>query len=359
MIVRTRLPGHDYPITIENRPDFRDLRGREMIVISNPVIARLHKTRLDRFLGRVPWVMIPDGEHAKSLTVADRVFTSLIRLRAERDTTIVAIGGGVVGDLAGFVAATYLRGVPFVQVPTSLLAMVDSSVGGKVGVNHPLGKNQIGAFYHPESVRIDLSFLKTLPDREMICGLAEILKYGFILDRKFLFWIAAHQKKLLARDQTTLSYVIRRSCERKSYVVRRDERESGLRMILNFGHTWAHALETIGEYRVIKHGEAVMLGMLTAAHLSAVTESLSSKEFECAVEILKPHVERITNHAAVKSMIRNLRWPSVQTAIRSDKKNKRKKTRWVLLEKLGSARVVENIPEQAVRESLAFLRSIA
>jgi 3-dehydroquinate synthase len=216
----------------------------------------------------VELVVLPDGESFKHWQTLNLIFDAMLAKGCDRKTVLFALGGGVVGDMTGFAAASYMRGVPFVQVPTTLLSQVDSSVGGKTGINHPLGKNMIGAFYQPQMVVCDIDTLKTLPARELSAGLAEVIKYGPIADFAFLDWIEAHLDALLARDPQALAYAVQRSCEIKAWVVGQDEREAGLRAILNFGHTFGHAIEAGMGYGEWLHGEAVGCGMVMAAHLS-------------------------------------------------------------------------------------------
>ena len=224
-------------------------------------IAPYHKAVLD--------VELPDGEQYKDWPALNQIFTKLLEEAADRKTVLYALGGGVIGDMTGFAAACYMRGVPFVQVPTTLLAQVDSSVGGKTAINHPAGKNMIGAFYQPQRVICDLATLDTLPQRELLAGLAEVIKYGPIADAEFLSWLEAHMDQLLARDRAALKHAIQRSCEIKAWVVGQDEKESGLRAILNYGHTFGHAIEAGLGYGESLHGEAVGAGMVMAADLSA------------------------------------------------------------------------------------------
>jgi 3-dehydroquinate synthase len=213
-------------------------------------------------------VVLPDGEEFKTWQTLNQIFDALLQQGCDRKTVLFALGGGVIGDMTGFAAACYMRGVPFVQVPTTLLAQVDSSVGGKTGINHPLGKNMVGAFYQPLLVVCDLNVLKTLPPRELSAGLAEVIKYGPIADMHFFDWLENHMEQLLAFDEAALSHAIQRSCEIKAHVVGQDERESGLRAILNFGHTFGHAIEAGLGYGQWLHGEAVGCGMVMAARLS-------------------------------------------------------------------------------------------
>ncbi len=247
-------------------------RAGQAVIVSNPTVAALYGERLQQAIAphyrQVTFVSLPDGEQHKDWTSLKRIFDHLLSHGCDRRTVLFALGGGVVGDMAGFAAATYMRGVPFVQVPTTLLAQVDSSVGGKTAINHPQGKNMIGAFYQPARVICDLSTLDTLPDRELRAGLAEVIKYGPIADDDFLVWLEINLDALLARDRTALAHAVRRCCEIKAWVVGQDEREGGLRAILNFGHTFGHAIESGLGYGQWLHGEAVACGMVLASALS-------------------------------------------------------------------------------------------
>lgn len=242
------------------------------LIVSNSTVAPLYAQALQAAIqphfAQVHLVVLPDGEEHKDWQTLNLIFDALLHNACDRKTVLFALGGGVVGDMTGFAAASYMRGVPFVQVPTTLLAQVDSSVGGKTGINHPLGKNMVGAFYQPQRVLCDLDTIKTLPAREVSAGLAEVIKYGPIADMAFLDWIEAHIDALVARDVHALAHAVRRSCEIKAHVVAQDEREGGLRAILNFGHTFGHAIEAGLGYGQWLHGEAVGCGMVMAAHLS-------------------------------------------------------------------------------------------
>jgi 3-dehydroquinate synthase len=269
--------GHtSYPIAIGpgllgNRELLDSLiRGRDLCLVTNTTVAGLYLERLQDALSgrRVALCVLPDGEQYKTLETAALVFDALVDAKMNRDATVLALGGGVVGDVAGFAAACYQRGVGYVQIPTTLLAQVDSSVGGKTGVNHPGGKNLIGAFHQPLAVIADTDTLATLPDRELRAGLAEVIKYGCVWDRQLFDWLDQNIAKLTGRDPAALTYAIERSCDIKANVVGRDERENNLRAILNFGHTFGHAIESATNYDTYLHGEAVGLGMLMAAHLS-------------------------------------------------------------------------------------------
>ncbi|MCR3755298.1 MAG: 3-dehydroquinate synthase [Sodalis sp. Psp] len=270
------LGERSYPITIaaglfnDQTPFWPLTCGDSAMLVTNDLIAPLYldavRDKLMKSGVKIDQVILPDGEQYKSLTVLDQVFSALLAQSHSRDTTIIALGGGVIGDLAGFAAASYQRGVRFIQVPTTLLSQVDSSVGGKTAVNHPLGKNMIGAFYQPASVVIDLDCLNTLPRREFSSGLAEIIKYAIILDAAFFKWLETHLEALLALEPRALAYCIRRCCELKANVVAIDERDQGQRALLNLGHTYGHAIETYMGYGNWLHGEAVAAGMMMAVH---------------------------------------------------------------------------------------------
>ncbi len=276
--VRVATPQQAYDIVIGERllvpASFDGLpRATQALVVSNPTVHALHGAALQAALvphhRRVHTVLLPDGEQHKDLATLNQVFDALLGHGCDRKTVLYALGGGVVGDMTGFAAACYMRGVPFVQVPTTLLAQVDSSVGGKTAVNHALGKNMIGAFYQPQRVVVSLDTLDTLPARELRAGLAEVIKYGPIADMAFFGWIESTLDALLSRDRAALAHAVQRSCEIKAEVVGADERESGLRAILNFGHTFGHAIEAGQGYGAWLHGEAVGCGMVIAADLSA------------------------------------------------------------------------------------------
>jgi 3-dehydroquinate synthase len=248
-------------------------RSSKALIVTNTTVGPLYTARLRAAIAAqhktVLDIELPDGEQYKDWPALNQIFTKLLEEAADRKTVLYALGGGVVGDMTGFAAACYMRGVPFVQVPTTLLAQVDSSVGGKTAINHPAGKNMIGAFYQPQRVICDLDTLTTLPQKELLAGLAEVIKYGPIADPEFLSWLEAHIDQLLARDRAALMHAVKRSCEIKAWVVGQDEKESGLRAILNFGHTFGHAIEAGMGYGEWLHGEAVGCGMVMAADLSA------------------------------------------------------------------------------------------
>ncbi|MFQ5993528.1 MAG: 3-dehydroquinate synthase [Acidiferrobacterales bacterium] len=274
--LNVELPERSYPIHIGagllGSVDLvvPHLDGERVAIVTNETVAPLYMERLSKLLGdyRPVPVVLPDGEQHKTLDVLNRVFTILLKEHCDRRTTLIALGGGVIGDMTGFAAASYKRGVPFIQLPTTLLAQVDASVGGKTGVNHRLGKNMIGAFYQPRCVIIDTDTVKTLPDREFAAAIAEVIKYGLIRDKAFFDWLEENVDKLLARDPAALTFAIHRSCENKAALVSADEYEAGVRALLNLGHTFGHAIETGLGYEKWLHGEAVAVGIVMAANLS-------------------------------------------------------------------------------------------
>ena len=288
---------------------------------------------------------IPAGESSKSLAEAEKIFTRAIELGLDRNSPIFALGGGVVGDLAGFIAATYMRGVPFIQLPTSLLAQVDSSVGGKVAVNHQLGKNLIGAFYQPKAVFMDLSMLATLPEREIYTGLGEIIKYGIIYDRDFFAFLEDNAAAVLALEPQATLHMIARSCEIKAAVVAEDEKESGLRMILNFGHTMAHAIEKNTGYTRYNHGEAVAIGMVAAARISAALGLIGEAGLQRVIAL----IERLQ----LPTRAEGCSLDALYAAIFHDKKTIDGRVNWVLMESIGQVRIKNDVPEAVVRSCMA------
>jgi 3-dehydroquinate synthase len=320
-------------------------RAAAALIVSNGTVAPLYAQRLAKVLQprfkAVHVVTLPDGEEHKHWQTLNLIFDALLQNGCDRKTVLFALGGGVVGDMAGFAAATYMRGVPFVQVPTTLLAQVDSSVGGKTAINHPLGKNMIGAFYQPQLVVCDLDTLATLPEREFSAGLAEVIKYGPIADVAFLDWIEANLGRLLAREPEAVAHAVRRSCEIKAWVVGQDEREAGLRAILNFGHTFGHAIEAGMGYGAWLHGEAVGCGMVMAMELSHRLGWVDAAFV-----------------ARVKSLIAAARLPVTGPALgpdrylelmRVDKKAEGGEIRFVVIESPGRA-AVRAAPDELVRE---------
>lgn len=294
--VTVTLEERSYPITIaaglySDPASFAPLKaGERAMLVTNETLAPLYLESVYSLLNSagifVDVVVLPDGEKYKTLDVLERVFTALLEKTHGRDTTLIALGGGVIGDLTGFAAACYQRGVRFIQVPTTLLSQVDSSVGGKTAVNHPLGKNMIGAFYQPASVVVDIDCLKTLPPREFASGMAEVIKYGVILDRTFFEWLEQNLDAIMALESQATSYCIRRCCELKAEVVAADERENGVRALLNLGHTYGHAIETAMGYGNWLHGEAVAAGMVMAARTAEQVGEFSPQETQRLIALL-------------------------------------------------------------------------
>ncbi len=346
------LGARSYPILIgsgllsQARLFAEHVSARDLLIVTNDRVAPLYLERLQTSLQgkRVATLVLPDGESFKTLATAGQVIDALAAERMNRDAGIVALGGGVVGDIAGFAAACYQRGIDYIQVPTTLLAQVDSAVGGKTGVNHPSGKNLIGAFHQPRCVITDPETLKTLPDREYRSGLAEVVKYGLIRDPEFFAWLEAHPNELLARDPGILTQAIRRCCELKAAIVGIDEREHGLRAILNLGHTFGHAIETATGYGTWLHGEAVSAGMVLAADLSRRLGWLSNNDYERAVALLKRLELPVEAPAIGASRALDL--------MGMDKKVLAGKLRLVLLKSLGDATITSDFSMPALTATL-------
>lgn len=321
-------------------------KARCAVIVSNETVAPLYletvAARLRDHYAQVLSVVLPDGEQYKGWDAIERIASTLLQAAADRKTVLFALGGGVIGDMTGFAAAIYMRGVPFVQIPTTLLAQVDSSVGGKTAINHALGKNMLGAFYQPQRVIADLDTLRTLPDRELSAGLAEVIKYGPIADANFLAWLEANMDALRARDPSALAYAVQRSCEIKAWVVGQDERESGLRAILNFGHTFGHAIETGLGYGEWLHGEAVGCGMVMASDLS-VRLGLMPPEFLARMTALIGRAGLPVKAPASIGVERFL------NLMRVDKKAEDGEIRFVLIERLGQA-VMRSAPDALVTD---------
>jgi 3-dehydroquinate synthase len=318
--------------------------GTRRFVVSSPVIWRLHGARLQTALGRVEPILLPDGERFKNLQSVSRVYEALIRAGADRGSAIVAVGGGVIGDTAGFAAASFLRGITLAHVPTTLLAQVDSSIGGKVGVNHALGKNLIGAFHQPAVVVVDPQLLTTLPRREFRSGLYEVVKYGMIASRPLFDRIAGHMKAIFAHDPAVLVPAIEESCRIKADVVSKDERESGLRRILNYGHTVGHALEAVTKYRRFRHGEAIALGMLAAADLAVARGALGEHERQALADLI----------AALGPLpaVTDIPMPDVMDAIRRDKKVVNGRLHFVIAIDIGATMTIDDVTEDELRAVL-------
>ncbi|EHQ53367.1 3-dehydroquinate synthase [Ectothiorhodospira sp. PHS-1] len=353
------LGERSYPIHIGrgllDEPAWLDqaLKGRRAMVVTNETIAPLYLDTLTRTLvrtdtGPVETVILPDGEQFKNLQTLDTIYTALLERRLDRGAVLIALGGGVIGDITGFAAASYQRGIDFIQVPTTLLSQVDSSVGGKTGVNHPLGKNMIGAFHQPRLVLIDTDTLNTLPDRELSAGIAEVIKYGLIDDPEFFQWLEQHLPRLLAREPEALAFAIRRSCADKARVVAEDERESGRRALLNLGHTFGHAIETGLGYGRWLHGEAVAMGMVMAARMSCRMGWMSESE-----------VARIT--ALISAAGLPVEAPPDLSAARFrelmavDKKVQQGRLRLVLMQGIGRSLVTADFDPRALDDTLEAL----
>lgn len=323
------------------------LRGRQVMIVTNETVAPLYLDRVRNALGswQCETLVLPDGEEYKTLEVLTGIFDALLRTRFDRRCTLLALGGGVIGDMVGFAAATYQRGVDFIQVPTTLLAQVDSSVGGKTGVNHPLGKNMIGAFHQPRLVLADTTTLDTLDDRQLAAGLAEVIKYGILGDADFYIWLETHLEELLARNSRSLAFAIERSCRNKAEVVAADEFESGRRALLNLGHTFGHAIETGLGYGVWLHGEAIAAGMAMAADLSRRIGWISQEEVARIDALLvRAH---LPNRAPA-----NLSPERFLDLMAVDKKVLDGQIRLVLLQAIGTSVITANYPVAALRKTI-------
>jgi 3-dehydroquinate synthase len=330
-------------------------RGRQAIVITEPRVADLYLSTVTQSLAsaglQVSSAEVPGGEACKTLDTAVRLYDRLLDARLDRTGIVIALGGGVVGDVAGFVAATYLRGVDFVQVPTTLLAQVDASIGGKVGVDLPRGKNLVGAFHQPKRVLTDPEVLASLPRREFVSGLAELVKHGIIADRKLFEFVRSHSAALLALDQEALEAAIARSCRIKAGVVSRDEKESGLRAILNFGHTVGHGVEAAAGFGSLAHGEAVSIGMVTAALISA-EKGLADEG--AAFEI----AETLSSLGLPVAPDSGLDTEAVLAAMAHDKKIAFGRARFVLLRRIGDVEIVDDVAQDEVRSALDAQRRL-
>lgn len=347
------LGARSYPITIgqsllgDSALLAEHVAGSRVAIVTNTVVAPLYLAQVSKSLQaagkQVTEIVLPDGEEEKNWVNLMKVFDVLLAEKCDRKTTLIALGGGVIGDMTGFAAAAYMRGVPFIQVPTTLLSQVDSSVGGKTGINHPLGKNMIGAFYQPQAVIADTATLNTLPVRELSSGLSEVIKHGAIIDAPFFDWIEANIGKLVAKDAEALAYAIRRSCEIKADVVRQDEREGGLRAILNFGHTFGHAIEAGMGYGVWLHGEAVGCGMVMAADLSHRLGFIDAQT--------KDRIAAVVKAAGLPIVAPNLgteRWLELMEV---DKKNEGGQIKFILLKPLGTS-VIMPVPQEMLLQTL-------
>jgi len=351
--LKVNLGERSYPICIgqnllaQSELLTQHISGNSALIVSNETVAPLYMDAVEKSLVDIRYktLVLPDGEEYKNLTVLNTIYDALLKNKLDRNTTLIALGGGVIGDITGFAAASYQRGVHLVQIPTTLLSQVDSSVGGKTAVNHPLGKNMIGAFYQPKTVIADTSTLNTLEDRQLSSGLAEVIKYGLIRDTDFLDWLEDNIDKLLDRDASALAYAIERSCQNKAEVVAADERESGQRALLNLGHTFGHAIEAGMGYGTWLHGEAVATGMVMAARLSSKLGWIPESDVDRVINILERSNLPVT---APKKM----RAEHFIELMSLDKKVSDGVLKLVLYKSMGHAIISKNYSEAILRETI-------
>lgn len=322
-------------------------------IVTNATVAPLYLGQLEQSLGaqgvEVMRVVLADGERYKDSATLGRIYDALLEQRCDRRTTLIALGGGVIGDLAGFAAATFMRGIPFMQVPTTLLAQVDSSIGGKTGINHPMGKNMIGAFYQPRLVLADTDVLKTLPAREFSAGMAEVIKHGLVRDAAFFAWLEQNMEPLLALDPQAVAQAVRRCCEIKAAIVGEDERETGVRALLNFGHTFGHAIESGLGYGTWLHGEAVAAGMVMAAELSRRLGLIAPTDLERIVRLLQRARLPVAPPDIAPARLLEL--------MGADKKTEGGRLRFVVLNAIGSASLRGDVPAVPLQQALAYSRA--
>jgi 3-dehydroquinate synthase len=345
-----QTPSRTYPVAIADGAIERLVRTLDEVnaparrfVVSSPLVWRLHGSRMARAIPAEP-ILVPDGERHKLLATVTRIYDALVRAGADRATSLITFGGGVIGDMAGFAAATYLRGVALVHVPTTLLAQVDSAIGGKVGVNHPQGKNLIGAFYQPHAVVIDPGVLGTLPRREFRAGLYEVIKYGMTSSPSLFDRIGRERKAIFARTPDALLPIVSESCRIKADIVARDEREAGPRRVLNFGHTAGHALEAVTRYRRFRHGEAVAYGMLVACELSRARNALAPLDAQALADL-------VTSLGPLPP-IADVPSAQVLDAMRHDKKMVAGRLHFVLPTAIGATAIVDDVTEKEMRAAL-------
>jgi 3-dehydroquinate synthase len=354
--IRVDLGERSYDITISSGilsdlgTALKEFRfSKKAAIISNPTVYNLYGMTVLESLKEADFepsvILIPDGEEYKDYLWSYYILTELLRLKLDRRSCLIALGGGVIGDITGLVASLYMRGIDFIQVPTTLLAQVDSSVGGKTGVNHHLGKNMIGTFYQPRLVRIDIDTLKTLPQREFLCGIAEIIKYGVIWDEGLFNFLREKREEILSQDNDALKFIIKRSCEIKAEVVSRDEREAGLRAILNFGHTVGHAIETLTGYRSYLHGEAVSIGMVAEARLAAIL-GITDREVATALSSL------LSSYGLPVSIPPDIKDSDILSTMEIDKKALAGRLRFILPERIGKVRIEEVTDSDRIKKSL-------
>jgi 3-dehydroquinate synthase len=344
-------PSRQYSVTIEH--DAVDRIGGMLddvgvparrFIVSSPLVWRLHGPRLSRSVTDTEPILVPDGERSKQLPTVVRIYDALVRANADRASAIITFGGGVVGDMAGFAAATYLRGVALVHVPTTLLAQVDSAVGGKVGVNHPLGKNLIGAFYQPHAVIVDPSLLASLPRREFRAGLYEVVKYAMTSSPSLFDRLTRERTAIFAREPEVLTAIVAESCSIKASVVSADEREAGLRRILNFGHTTGHAIEAVTKYRRFRHGEAVAVGMLVAAQLATSRGALAARDQKVLADLIAG--------LGPLPAVADVSTAQILDAMKHDKKVVSGRLHFVLPTAIGATAIVDDVTEKEIRAAL-------
>jgi 3-dehydroquinate synthase len=321
----------------------------KICLVSNPTVFPLYGERVSDSVKKAGFdlltVIIPDGEGYKNLLWVQHIYNELLKYKLDRSSALIALGGGVIGDITGFAASTYMRGISYIQVPTTMLAQVDSSVGGKTGVNHKLGKNMIGTFWQPRFVWIDVETLGTLPERELIAGLAEVIKYGVIWDKELFDFLKANKDKILNLDRNAVMHIIKRSCEIKAEVVSKDEREAGLRSILNYGHTIGHAIETVTGYKRFLHGEAVATGMCIEARLSqniGLTDNNQVLRIKSVVD----------SYGLPSAMPADIDINSILSSMQVDKKTVAGELKFILPERIGSVRIHKGVTEKVIREVL-------
>lgn len=354
--IRVNLGDRSYGICIGSKilgkigPKLKSFNSSpKTAIISNPAVYRLYGKKVLNSIkssgfDAIP-VIIPDGEKYKDISIVQKIYGKLLRHRLDRKSALIALGGGVIGDITGFVASTYMRGIDYIQIPTTLLAQVDSSVGGKTGVNHKLGKNMIGTFYQPKLVWIDIDTLKTLPQKEFFAGLAEVIKYGVIWDARLFAFLENNRDKILRLDEKSLTHIIKRSCEIKAEVVSKDEREAGLRAILNYGHTIGHAIETVTGYKKYLHGEALAIGMHAEARLAEKLGIVSGK----SVQKIKA---LINSYCLPSEMPSKIDVNSLLASMQLDKKAVAGELKFILPERIGKVRIQKSIEGRIIREAL-------
>jgi 3-dehydroquinate synthase len=353
--IRVKLGERSYDVVIGSdmlsglAGRLKDFAFSRLVIVSNPTVYGIHGKVLLSALSSAgfdaPVILVPDGEEYKELLWAYYIYGGLLKQKLDRASAVIALGGGVIGDISGFVASTYMRGISFVQVPTTLLAQVDSSVGGKTGVNHPLGKNMIGTFHQPRIVWADVSTLRTLPRREFLAGMAEVIKYGVIWDEALFRFLEEKREKILGLDGETVEHLVKRSCEIKADVVAKDERENGLRAILNYGHTVGHAIETATGYSEYLHGEAVAVGMCLEAELSSLLGITDRREAERIRSL-------VSSYGLPCQMPSEIDTGGLMAAMQLDKKTVAGRLRFILPERIGSVRIETVIDTARIIEAI-------